>query len=109
MTFHAGGYVKLREPSGVVKVAKAGEGFGAGADAGDVAGVVVSAGAAAAEEALAAAVSPAVGRLGDWLTEGEPGGCEASPSAGPPELHPAADSSNSKLTPMAPILVIRAV
>ncbi|MFJ5693830.1 hypothetical protein ACIP9X_08240 [Arthrobacter sp. NPDC093125] len=92
-----------------MNVAKPAEGFGAGSDAGDVAGVVVSAGAGAAEEALAAAVSPAVGRLGDWLTEGEPGGCEAPPSAGPPELHPAADSSNSKPTPMAPNLVIRAV
>ena len=101
--------MKLREPSGVVKVAKAGEGFGAGADAGDVAGVVVSAAAGAAEVALAAAVSPAVGPLGDWLDEGDPGGCEASPSAGPPELHPAPDSSNSKLTPMAPNLVISAV
>ena len=101
--------MKLREPSGVVKVAKAGEGFGAGADAGDVAGVVVSAAAGAAEVVLAAAVSPAVRPLGDWLAEGEPGGCEASPSAGPLELHPAPDSSNSKLTPMAPNLVIRAV
>ena len=93
----------------MVNVAQAGEGFGAGADAGDVAGVVVSAAAGAAEVALAAAVSPAVGRLGDGLTEGEPGGCEAPPSAGPAEVHPATDSSNNKLTPMAPNLVIRAV
>jgi len=93
----------------VVNVARAGEGFGAGADAGDVAGVVVSAAAGGAEVALAAAVSPAVGRLGDGLTEGEPGGCEAPPSAGPAEVHPATDSNNSRLTAMAPNLVILAV
>ena len=98
----------------MVKVARAAEGFGAGTDAGDVAGVVVSAGAGAAEEAPAAAVSPAVARLGGWLAEGEPddceaGGCEAPPSSGPPELHPASDSSNSKLTPTAPKLVTAAV
>jgi hypothetical protein len=93
----------------VVNVSKASEGFGAGADARDVAGVIVSAAAGAAEVALAAAVSPAVERLGDWLTVGEPGGCEAPPSAGPAEVHPATDSSNNKMTPTAPNLVIPAV
>ena len=85
----------------MVKVASA-AGFGVGTDDGAAAAVVVCAGAGASEDGLTPELSPGVELPTDWLTEGELGGCEAAP----PELHPAAVSTNNKLTPAAPNFVI---